>query len=111
VKEWVRDVTSKYGDPSLKITWNELVLANPENRWELLDRDACFLCENIFFAEGRGIEVEGDILNILREENPSACEYYVFGKGKFLRGWWEKLEGHRAEIFVREVKKRSASFQ
>ena len=107
-KEWVRDLTSKERDHRMEITRKSLILKNPEERWELLNRDACFFCENIFFAEEQGIEIKSGILDILQEEDPSADEYHIFGKGRYFTGRWKKLEGDRAERFVKEIKKRTS---
>jgi len=79
---------------------------------QVLDRDCCFLLENIFFASGQGIKFDETALAILRQAQPDESEidnYAVFGRDalghvKGLRGTYLEISGPPAERFVKWLK-------
>ena len=83
---WIRDVMSNNNDSNVEIKEKILTLKENVDRKEVLDRDCCFLFSNIFFANGNGIDIDNEILSILRKAQPNEkdeiSKYYTFGKNK-----------------------------
>jgi len=82
---WVEDITGKKYNSEIIVNGDKLLLKNPSRRWEILTMDCCFICENIFFAEGKGIDIDEDIINILKihqKEKKGIDNYNIFGKRK-----------------------------
>jgi hypothetical protein len=86
------------------------------------DRDCCMLLENRFFAQGRGIEIDGEALEILRKAQPGKeiDGYAVFGwsvkkqangqkQANGLRGAYLPIGGALADRFVRWLNNRSCA--
>ena len=66
--EWVKDIINNCkNNPNVVIENAYLKLKDPSKRKEIFIQDACFLCENIFFAVKKGIEIDEDILDILKK--------------------------------------------
>ncbi len=63
--EWILDIIKSKKDQNIIIEDKRLLLKDPSKRNEIFVRDACFLCENIFFAVKKGMEIDDKILNIL----------------------------------------------
>jgi len=62
--------------------------------WEAFDRDCCMLFENIFFAEGKGIDFDDVALQILQQAQPGVRgidQFAIFGRTE--RGWVNGLRG------------------
>ena len=83
--KWYKDIASHKA--KLNINGNKVELKNPEERFEVLDRDCCLLFENLFSAEGKGLEINDEILNIFKEHpklssrvNTITSRYFIFGK-------------------------------
>ncbi len=49
---------------------------------EILERDCCFICENIFFAEGRGFEIDSELLHLFEtaQYRKNVDKYAIFGR-------------------------------
>jgi len=80
--EWVMDVTKNETDPDVELEGKKLLLKDPSKRKEIFIRDCVFLCENIFFAEGKGIDIDEDILSIFKKAQPKRdgiSNYAIFG--------------------------------
>lgn len=84
--EWVKDVIDKNKDiKHVEVKGNKLLLKDPSLRKDIFVRDCCFLCDNLFFAKGKGIDIDKRILNILKEnqdKKEDIDKYSIFGKDK-----------------------------
>jgi len=106
--DWILDVIEKRNDPNVEIDFENktMTLRNPSNRKEIFLRDCCFLCENIFFARGKGIDIKEDILNIFKKAQPNKRgidNYAIFGLRE--DGGVDGLTGNYLEISGRIAKK------
>jgi len=81
VPDWVKDVLDPREKREVTISGNELLLEDLSRSKKLLRRDCCFTCENIFFANGEGMAVEGDFVKALDERQPgqNVDEAGIFG--------------------------------
>ena len=78
--EWIKDIAMsnfkgiQYDSKSFK-------LKDGFSR-TILDKDCCFVCENIFFAEGKGLEIDGKLLQLFKDAQPGedVDEYGIFGR-------------------------------
>ena len=86
--KWFNDIA---GDKSKLNIINEktIQLKNFEDRWEVFDKDCCLLFENLFSAEGEGLEIDNEILNIFKEHpklssrsDTITSRYFIYGKKK-----------------------------
>jgi len=96
--EWIFDVM-KEKNADVRIKGKMLILKDPSRRKEVFSRDCCFLCENIFFAEGKGIDIGDDILRIFKKAQPDKTDidkYAIFGRTK--NGSANGLRGNYLEI-------------
>jgi len=92
VYKWHRDFTRKRNKTikeSSEITINpdeiRLNNATQHERIKHFNLDCCFLCEKIFFALGKGMSINDEILNILKEaqtERTDIDNYCIFGRRK-----------------------------
>lgn len=82
--EWVLDVINRKDDKNVKIMGKKLILKDPSQRKDVFSKDCCFLCDNIFFAKGKGIDIDEKIIQIFKEFQPEKKEdidgYAIFGK-------------------------------
>lgn len=107
--DWVLDIMQKKNHPGVEIKNKSLILKNPYKRKEIFVRDCCFLCENIFYAEGKGLDVDKDIINILKKAQPnktSISDYAPFGLRKNgsvdgLTGSYLEINGELAEDLIK----------
>jgi len=80
--EWVLDVIKKKNNPDTILKEKTLLLEDPYKRNEVFIRDCVFLCENIFFAEGKGIDIDEGILSIFKKAQrgkKGIDNYAIFG--------------------------------
>lgn len=116
--EWILDVAKKKNDPKIEIKNESLILRNPSKRKEIFLRDCCFLCENIFFARGKGIDIEADILNIFKMAQPNKRgidNYAIFGLRKNgsangLTGNYLEISGTMAKEMIATVTKKAKNW-
>lgn len=84
--KWFEDFTSEKS--KLKIfNGKRIELKNPEERFDIFDKDCCLLFNNIFYAEGQGIEIDNETLNIFKEHPKLSSRadtitnpYFIYGK-------------------------------
>lgn len=82
---WVTDIVNSVKD--VDIIGKKFLLKKGVSR-EKLVKDCCFTCENIFFADGQGIEINDEISYYLRRslelnypiKAKTFSEYNIFGK-------------------------------
>lgn len=105
--EWALDLVTSMRSKAVEFADDCLRL---RLSWEGFPRDACALCENIFFARGRGLAIDAEMLEILRQAQPGVeiDAYAVFGRlgGRVngLRGRWLTIEGALADDLVACIK-------
>lgn len=110
--EWLLDLTAKRSSlaSSCVVTEDEVRVNAGHSPSELFDRDACFLLERHFVANGKGIELSTEMLDVLRDAGflrPGDVldAYAVFGNradgsadGK--TGSWVEVDGPLARRFI-----------
>ena len=84
---WVSDLTSRERSNVMQLEGENLFLIDPEDRYDVFDRDICFLAQNIVFAgrKGSGLNIDAELLEFFRDCQPDRADeiesaWYVFGK-------------------------------
>lgn len=113
---WVNDLVNSESSPHVEKFGKRLLLKEHVSAWQGFPRDACFLLENIFFATGRGLEIDAGLLSILQAVQPDRAvdRYAVFGwvgrgdrkrrDGK--RGNYLPVTGAQAREFANWIRRR-----
>jgi hypothetical protein len=70
IPEWVKDVMDPRDKDAFMIKPDEIMLEDLSQRSKVLTRDCCMLCGNEFFADGKGIEIGGEMVTVLDEWQP-----------------------------------------
>ncbi|HDS30780.1 MAG TPA: hypothetical protein ENN67_07025 [Firmicutes bacterium] len=70
--EWVKDIVDPRDKAGISITGDDMMLVDISKRKDVLRRDVCFLCENIFFASEKGMEIDNELVSILDQHQPGA---------------------------------------
>ncbi|WP_456473117.1 hypothetical protein [Methanocaldococcus sp.] len=112
--QWIKDIIDNYeNNPDIIIENDYLKLKDPSKRKEVFIQDACFLCDNIFFAVKSGMEIDDKILNILKKarQRNDIDEVCIFGRDKngnciALRNYLE-IEGELAKKLIEYIKEKS----
>ncbi len=113
--DWVSDLVKSKSSPHVERSGNRLLLKKHVSAWRGFPRDVCLLFENVFFATGSGLEIDDDLLSILRATQPdrSVDRYAVFGRnargdrdGK--RGNYLPVTGELAGRFVNWIRNKSS---
>lgn len=113
--DWVSDLVKSKSSPDVERSGNRLLLRKHVSAWQGFPRDVCLLFENVFFATGRGLEIDADLLSILRATQPDrrVDRYAVFGRnargdrdGK--RGNYLPVTGELAGRFVNWIRNTSS---
>ncbi|MDE0123971.1 MAG: hypothetical protein OXN97_05270 [Bryobacterales bacterium] len=78
---WVTDLVKSRQSPDVTLSGRRLVLRPGVSAWRGFPRDVCALFENIFFAAGRGRDIDDDLLAILQaaQLGRNVDRYAVFG--------------------------------
>ncbi len=108
---WVRDFCSMESQ-NIEIRAKQLILRPNAERHQVFPRDCCFLLENVFFANGQGIAISKEILEILKNAQDKKLkidEYAIFGYRKDgsvngLTGRWLEVLGEDATMFMHLIK-------
>ena len=81
VPDWVKDVLDPRDKGEVLIKDNEFILEDLSRAKKILRRDCCFTCENIFFASGKGMPIEKELVALLDERQPGqrVDEVGIFG--------------------------------
>jgi hypothetical protein len=67
---WAMDLVNSMRSKAVEFANDCLLLRPDTSSWEGFPRDACALCENIFFARGCGLAIDAEVLEILRQTQP-----------------------------------------
>lgn len=110
---WITDLTSKPGKVSL--AGRTIRLQHGAAAREAFDRDCCMLLDNVFFAQGEGIWIDEEAVNILKAAQPGVRgidDYAVFGvdsagQANGLRGRFLEIEGEVADRFLAWLRDRA----
>ena len=84
---------------------------NASEKKSVFTRDCCFICDNIFFADGKGIDIDDVILEILEDEQikPGISSYSIFGgsRGRAigLRGSWLEIRKNQKKLIKHIIKR------
>ncbi len=70
IPEWVKDVVDPRDRGMFSISESELMLSDISMSRKVFRRDCCFLCENIFFAQGEGMPITDEFVSMLDERQP-----------------------------------------
>ncbi len=105
--KWISDLASKPAQ-QVNIQKDRTITLRSGDAWYGFDRDCCLLLENQFFARGKGIEVDDEIVMMLREAQPQKQHidsYAVFGLNAIGKvdgktGSFLKISGELASQFV-----------
>ena len=113
--EWIDDLIKKRNQNTQIDIANRTIYSS--GNWTDFPRDACFLMENVFFADKDknvlGIEIEEELISILQEvqNNADIDKYAIFGyqqngnaEGK--RGGHLKIENTQAHFFIETLKRK-----
>jgi hypothetical protein len=78
---WVTDIIKSNAAPHTRLKGKQLILAPGADRSRVFTRDCCFLCDNIFFARGKGISITEAMLGVLRkaQRDKEIDRYAIFG--------------------------------
>ena len=68
--EWAKDVVEPRFKNDITVAGKEIYIEDASNRKNILKRDCCFLCDNIFFAEGKGMDIPEKVIALLGEWQP-----------------------------------------
>lgn len=110
---WKEDLIKPYDmDKIVEINDDKIKIKKGFKAEDVFKRDSCFLLENIFYAEGRGIQINNKILNILKKEQKnleSINKFAIFGKDKNgntngKRGGWLEIKGKNTDKLIQLIK-------
>ncbi|MCK4720843.1 hypothetical protein KAU08_09295 [bacterium] len=68
--EWAKDVVEPRFKRDVSITGDEFYIEDASNKTNILKRDCCFLCDRNFFADGEGLELTEELIEMLVEWQP-----------------------------------------
>ena len=78
---WIPDIVRFPRSPLVRKEGRRLLLQEGASAWAGFPRDACLLFENVFFALGRGRDVDDRLVAILRDgqRRQNVDQYAIFG--------------------------------
>ncbi|MGV9206303.1 MAG: hypothetical protein ACOC44_20035 [Promethearchaeia archaeon] len=110
---WVKDVIDSKENPRVNLTDKTIKLKESDNRNEIFTKDCVLLCKNIFFAEGKGIDIDEEIVNLFKKVQPNEGEiddYAIFGRqsndnAKGLRGNFLEIQNEKTvKKLIKKIK-------
>lgn len=113
---WIRDLTYNT-NPHVRREGNRLLLVPGADRHQAFPRDCCAVLERIFFAQGAGIPISEEMVEILKRVQPDRegiSDYAIFGQqvngsADGRRGSWLELSGREAEKLLRQIEEGAPS--
>jgi hypothetical protein len=111
--EWIADLTSK--PAKVTLSGRTIRLQPGARARDVFDRDCCMLLDNLFFAQGEGIQFDQEAVGLLKAGQPGVTgidDYAVFGvdslgQANGLRGRFLEIEGNVADRFLAWLQDRS----
>lgn len=105
---WMLDFTNSRRSLLVKHSGKKLLLAPRAGRHQAFPRDCCFLLNNVFFAQGRGLSITGGMVKLLKHVQPKERkpdDYAIFGYREDesvdgLTGRWLEIVGADAGKFL-----------
>ncbi len=117
--EWANDLMKPHNTQHVEKSDRRLLLKKYVSAWQGFPRDVCLLFENVFFATGRGLEIDVDLLSILQSAQPDRVvdRYAVFGwvgrgerkRRDGRRGNYLQVTGVRAWEFANWIRNASSA--
>lgn len=114
-KAWMMDLVASRHTRAVTLEGSRLLLRPGVSPWKGFPRDACALCENLFFARGQGLALDTDALAILRRAQPNVGDidgYAIFGRSRArvngLRGRHLEIRGALADQLIAWIRRRAA---
>ncbi len=117
---WVLDLTNRRNNPHVRDQGKQLLLKPEADRYQAFPHDCCFLCDNIFFAQGAGIPITDEILKVLKsiqpDKTPAPDRYAIFGyrvdeSAEGLTGRYLTTSGKLAEGLITLIRGSSTVLQ
>lgn len=102
IPEWVKDVADPRDKREFGVAGKEFLLRDVTRARKVLKRDCCFLCENIFFAQGEGMPIGDRLVSLLAEAQPGqgvdGVAVFGYSQGKDGQRTMNKLKGPALHI-------------
>ena len=113
---WIRDLTH-ITNPHVRRKGNQLLMMPGADRHQAFPRDCCFVLERIFFAQGAGILINEEMVDILKRVQPERegiSEYAIFGRrvdgsADGRTGRWLEISGSEAEKLLKQIEEGAPS--
>ncbi|MBI4775886.1 MAG: hypothetical protein HY788_17220 [Deltaproteobacteria bacterium] len=107
---WIRDLTHS-SNPHVRREGNRLLLVPGTDRHQAFPRDCCFVLDRIFFAQGAGIPISEEMVEVLRRVQPERegiGDYAIFGQridesADGRTGRWLEISGSEAEKLLKQI--------
>jgi hypothetical protein len=112
---WLADILAE--DRSrVRVVGREVRLEPGTTWWDGFPRDVCFRFENVFFADGAGLEIDDELVGVLtdaQQDRQGVGRTAIFGldsagRAYGRRGRWLPLESDHADRLVRWLDARTA---
>jgi hypothetical protein len=112
---WISDLVGKSTVKDIQRVGNKILIKDKASCFETFKRDCCLILENIFFADGIGIEFDNKALKILGGVQPkrNIDSYAIFGyrrdgsaDGK--TGSYLSIKGSASQKFINWIKHKAA---
>lgn len=109
---WKEDLVKPFDmNKIIEINDDQIKIKKDSKVGDVFTRDSCFLLENIFYAEGKGLKINDDILNIFKKEQynlESINKFAIFGKDKNgnpngKRGGWLEIKGKNTDRLIQLI--------
>ena len=109
---WVVDLINSRHSPAVQHKGKRLLLLSRADKCQAFPRDCSFLLENIFFAQGHGVQITNEMVKLLKQVQPEIDkldDYPIFGYRKHgsvegLTGRWLEIMGAQGERFLSLIK-------
>lgn len=117
-KKWISDLVSNQDSKKIKVKGNKIITNIGYTPFSAFNRDACLLFENIFFTNGKGIDIDKSILKIFQksQKNIAIDAVAIFGKDKNghpngMRGSWFELDDQATKTIIALIKKKAETIK
>jgi hypothetical protein len=117
---WIADLIGRASGRYRAVSETEIHVEDNLDPWDVFERDACFLLDNIFWAHGSGIEVKEELVEMLREAQPDRRQdidsYAIFGlrrdgSADGRTGKWLEVKGDLARRLIAAIEKQARELE